>query len=278
MCSTEANRETPLRVVGSGSRESNARLLDGVVLRQAGPWSPTVVSVLRHLEEVGFSGAPRVVGNGFADDGRETLSFVPGESLQPHPWTDDAVFEVGRLLRELHKAMATFVVPKDVVWRPWFGRDLPGSEPVISHCDLGPWNIIARHGLPVAFVDWEYAGPVDLTWDLAHTAWLNAQLHDDDVAARNGLGSADARARQLRLFLDGYRLSSSARDGLIDKMIEFAVHSAADEAIQGKLTPESDAFDTTGYPVLWAVTWRVRSASWMLRHRALLERAIRTPE
>jgi phosphotransferase family enzyme len=274
MSATEANRETPLQVEGSGARESHARLRDEVVLRQAGPWSPTVFSVLRHLEEVGFPGAPRVIGNGFADDGRETLSFVPGESPQPRPWTDDGVYAVGRLLRELHQAMATFVVPRNAGWRPWFGRDLPGSEPVISHCDLGPWNVIARDGLPVAFIDWEYAGPVDLTWDLAHTAWLNAQLHDDDVAERNGLGSAEVRARQLRLFFDGYQLPSRARVGLIDKMIEFAVYSAADEAIQGNLTPESDAFDASGYPVLWAVTWRVRSASWMLRHKALLEREI----
>ena len=130
-------------------------------------------------------------------------------------------------------------------------------------------------GRKIRIIDWEYAGPVDLTWDLAHTAWLNAQLHDDDVAERNGLGNAEVRARQLGLFFDGYRLSSSARVGLIDKMIEFAVYSAADEAIQGNLTPESDAFDASGYPVLWAVTWRVRSASWMLRHKALLEREIR---
>jgi aminoglycoside phosphotransferase (APT) family kinase protein len=181
---------------------------------------------------------------------------------------------VGRLLRELHGATATFEPPAPAQWRPWFGRTLVGRDPVISHCDLGPWNIIARQAMPVAFIDWEFAGPVDALWDLAHTAWLNAQLHDDDVAERNGLGPAPQRARQLRLILDGYGLPSARRGDLIDKMIEFAVHSAADEAVQAGVTAESAPVDESGYPVLWAVTWRTRSASWMFRHRSLLQRAV----
>jgi hypothetical protein len=65
---------------------------------------------------------------------------------------------------------------------------------------------------------------------------------------------------------------------LIDKMIEFAVHAARDEAIQGMVTPDSAPVDASGYPVLWGVTWRVRSASWMLRNRSLLERIILNTE
>ena len=182
--------------------------------------------------------------------------------------------EVGRLLRQLHRATAAFEPPAGARWQPWFGRDLPGSDRVIGHCDLGPWNIIARGGLPVAFVDWEFAGPVAARWDLAHMAWLNAQLHDDDVAEPNGLGSPEERARQLRLLVDGYGLATAERTGFVDTMIEFAIHSARDEAVLGQVTPETGAVDEKGYSVLWAVTWRTRSASWMLRHRSLLEAAI----
>jgi hypothetical protein len=58
-------------------------------------------------------------------------------------------------------------------------------------------------------------------------------------------------------------------------MIEFAVHSARAEAIEHTITGTStQAISDTGYPILWAVTWRTRSASWMLRNRHLLERAI----
>jgi hypothetical protein len=274
MSPEQPGSETPLWIAGSGERDSKARRREGVVLREAGPWSATTLALLRHLENVGFSGAPRVVGDGFIEDGREMLSFVPGESPQPHPWSDEAVFEVGRLLRDLHRATASFDPPPAAVWQTWFGRELPGSIPVISHCDLGPWNVIAREGRPVAFVDWEFAGPVDADWDVAHTGWLNAQLHDDDVAEQHGLGSPHDRARQLRLLLDGYELPSRRRRGFVDKMVEFAVHSARDEAVQAGVTPESAAVDASGYPVLWGVTWRTRSASWMLRHRSVLEDAI----
>jgi hypothetical protein len=270
----EAGPETSFPVPGEDGRPSKAAGRDGVVFRPSGPWSATTHALLRHLEAVGFSAAPRVIGTGFADDGREMLSFVPGASPQPYPWSDEAVTEVGRLLRQLHRATSTFEPPPVARWQPWFGRDLPGSDRVIGHCDLGPWNIIADGGVPVAFVDWEFAGPVGARWDLAHTAWLNAQLHDDDVAERNGLGSPEERARQLRLFLDGYGLPGAGRTGFVDTMIEFAVHSARDEAVLGQVTPETGVVDESGYPVLWAVTWRTRSASWMLRHRSLLEAAI----
>ncbi|WP_261321868.1 hypothetical protein [Rhizobium leguminosarum] len=33
-----------------------------VVYREAGPWSVTVISLLRHLETCGFTGAPLIVG------------------------------------------------------------------------------------------------------------------------------------------------------------------------------------------------------------------------
>jgi hypothetical protein len=78
-------------VWGSGAQPSNARLRDGLVYREAGPWSPTVLALLRHLEEVGFAGAPRMAGSGFAAGGREMLSFIPGVSPQPYAWNEDAV-------------------------------------------------------------------------------------------------------------------------------------------------------------------------------------------
>jgi aminoglycoside phosphotransferase (APT) family kinase protein len=161
--------------------------------------------------------------------------------------------------------MASYVPPEDAIWREWFGRALGDGERIIGHCDTGPWNIIAREGRPVALIDWEEAGPVDRMVELAQTCWLNAQLYDDDIAARDGLGDAAARARDLRAIVDGYGLARAERDGLVECMIEFAVHAAANEA---RLD------DGTAADVLGAVAWRTRSASWMLTHRALLEAAL----
>ena len=87
----------------------------------------------------------------------------------------------------------------------------PGT--VVSHCDAGPWNLAVRDGRPAAFIDWDTAGPTDRLDEVAATAWWNAQLHDDDVAERQGLPSARARAAQLRNFADGYRLAAAHRRG-----------------------------------------------------------------
>jgi Ser/Thr protein kinase RdoA (MazF antagonist) len=103
--------EVPLRVWGSGAQPSKARLRDDVVYREAEPWSSTVLALLRHLEDAGFAGAPRVASSGFAADGREMLSYVPGASPQPYAWSEEAVAGVGALLRELHEAAATFIPP-----------------------------------------------------------------------------------------------------------------------------------------------------------------------
>lgn len=209
----------------SGEKVPNAHLRDGIVLKEAGPWSASVHAFLCHLEREGFAGSPRMLGTGFEDDGRETLSYLPGESPHPYAWSNEAVGTVGRLLRDLHRAAASFRPPIDAQWQPIFTRDLRGSHPTFGHCDAGPWNIIALAGQPYALVDWEFAGPVDAIWELAEVTWLNAQLHDDVVAERCGLPDAHTRAQQARLILDGYGLASGERSGFVDKMVELAVHS-----------------------------------------------------
>jgi hypothetical protein len=214
---------------GSGTHRADAVLLDGVVHKTAGPWTPAVFALLRHLEAVGFPGAQRVVGDGYG--------FVPGGSAHPHAWSDDAVAGVGVLLRGLHDATATFTPPDGAVWQPNWLRDLGGEDIVIGHCDPGPWNIVGRHGQPDAFVDWEFAGPVDRLWELAETVWLNAHL--------------------------------------VDRLSDVAVHNARHEAVSGGVTIESTAaVADNGYPVLWAVTWRARSASWIARNRTVIRRAV----
>lgn len=254
-------------ILEGGGRNAVVRVGD-VVHRGTGPWARTVHSLLQHLEAEGFDGAPRVVGTGFDATGRETLSFVEGATPPRYKWASGMMGEVGALLRRTHDALASYVSPKDAVWRDWFGRELGGSERIIGHCDTGPWNIIAREGRPVALIDWEEAGPIDRMVEMAQTCWLNAQLYDDDIAERDGLGDVAARARDLRAIVDGYGLARPKRGGLVSGMIEFAIHAAANEARLNEVTP--------GIPgeVLGAVEWRARSASWMLTNRAILENAL----
>jgi len=239
---------------------------DDVVLRPAGPWTPAVHALLRHLASAGFRGAPAVVGAG-VDGGRETVRYVEGEFVHPGPWSGEALYEVGRMLRSLHDASATFEPPPGAVWKPWFLRELGGTKLVYGHGDVAPWNMVTRGGMPVALVDWEFAGPIDPAIELARTCWLFPQLHDDDVAAMVGLPPLEERARQLRALVDGYGADRETRLGLFDRMIEVAVSETAEEAIEAGVGPETEG-------PLWGLAWRARAAAWMLRHRAALERAL----
>lgn len=244
--------------------------LGDTVIRDTGPWTPMVHQLLRHLEDVGFAAAPRLVGSGLAPDGREVLTFIEGEFTQPGPWSLDAAAALGRLLRSLHEATRSFRPPPDAVWFPWHGRSLGGPVTVIGHCDVAPWNIVARNGLPVALIDWETAGPVDPMTELAQLAWLNAKLYDDIVAEIEHLPPLEDRAAQLVAIADAYGLTSAQRRGLLDRMIELAIADTAAEADGAKITPE-----TTSHPVaLWAMAWRARSAAWMIRHHRVLDAAL----
>lgn len=246
-----------------------------VVLRRSGPWTPAVLALLIHFERVGFTGAPRVIGTGVAADGRERVEFIPGTNPHPKPWPEEAFAAIGALLRRAHEAAITFAIPPDAHWQPWFGRDLPGNRPVIGHCDAAPWNIIHAADGRYVLIDWEYAGPVDAVSDLAYTAWLNAQLHDDDIAELHALPPAAARATQVEHLLDGYGLPRGDRNGFVDRMIELAVHAARADAVEYQVTPDSsEAIAADSYPILWGITWRVRAASWMLRNRSLLQRTV----
>jgi len=238
---------------------------DGIVFREPAPWSATTLALLRHLEVEGFEHAPRVVGDGFDELGREMLTYVEGESIHPYPWQDDAMPVLGAMLRKLHTASASFVPPANAVWRLWFGRAL-GQPSVIGLCDTGAWNIIARDKSPAAFIDWEEAGPVDPMIELAQACWLNGLLFDDDLAEILGLGSVASRGRQIKMLLDGYGLPASRRPGFVGLIRDFAILSAANEAIEAKVTPE-----TREAAALWSVTWRTRSAGWLVKHHDTLE-------
>ncbi len=260
-------------VLAGGGTTEVTRVGD-VVYRSPKPQSKTVLSLLRFLDSAGFSGSPRPIGDGFAPDGREMLEYIEGESPQPFAWSNEATYEIGKLLRELHTTVSEWSPPADAYWRPWFLREMTGRRSVIGSGDLAPWNILARDGRPVAFIDWDNAGPLDPVWELAHVAWQNAQLYDEDVAEMNHLPDATQRAMQARLILDGYGLAHSDRTGFVDRMIHLAVWSAREEAIEFNVVPDSASPSASGFPILWAVTWRTRSAAWMLDKRTMLQKIL----
>lgn len=237
------------------------------VLRSTGPWTAAVQALLRHLEAVGFPASPRVID---ADaGGRERLSYLEGEVVHPHPWPAAGIAALGGGLRDLHEATASFVPPPDAVWQPFLLRCPPtAADAVVGHGDLGPWNIVAKDGLPVGFIDWELAGPVGRLDEVAQVGWLNAQLHADlDPAAP--LLPADERAARLVGFVDAYGLARHERSGLVARMLD---HALRDTRIDGGLRLAKAPVRPSDPG--WSVAWRQRSLDWLVDHRSLLESAL----
>jgi hypothetical protein len=189
-----------------GGNTGGAVRIGDTVRRSAGPWTPSVHSLLRHLEGAGFAGAPRALG--FDELGREVLSFLPGNTvgtLRPWPaWvhSDEALVQVADWLRTYHSAVADFQPPGDASWREG-GRWRPGL--IVGHNDAAPYNASwDDDGRLLGFFDWDFAGPVSREWDLAFTAFAWVPLHARHVVEAEGFAAFDERPRRLHLFLERY--------------------------------------------------------------------------
>jgi len=169
-----------------------------------------VHALLRHLENVGFTKAPRALG--FDTQGREILSYLRGDVVgTARPWpewvhSDDALRQVADWLREFHAAAASFVPGDDAVWREG-GTWRPGQ--IIGHNDAAPYNAAWSDGHLVGFFDWDLAAPVTPEWDLAFTAFGWVPLHARHVVAAEGFTAFAERPRRLQLFLDSYGWTGS---------------------------------------------------------------------
>lgn len=184
------------------------------LLRPMGPWSPAVHEYLRHLETAGFEGSPRVLG---IEDNREVLTFIDGDvavdpqwqpgrgnRLPPYARTDLALRAAAELLRKLYSVAAGFQ-PAVTSYR--FHPRPPGAREIISHGDLGPWNTVYRDGLPVAFIDWDAAQPIDPLTDLAGAAWAFVPLAPAAQLIESGFDPVPDLPARLCMFLDAYGLA-----------------------------------------------------------------------
>ncbi len=194
------------------------------VHRPAGPWTPAVHALLRHVAGTGFAGLPRVYG--FDDSGREILEYIPGTvPADPPPAYvngDPALTATARLLRDYHDATTGFVAPAGAVWY------FPPRAPVQVIClgDVAPYNTVYRDGLPVAFIDVDTACPGPRLWDVGYAAYRFVPL--TDPARDPGAPPLAEAARRLRLFCDAYRLPGPERRALIPaaaaRLAELATH------------------------------------------------------
>ena len=169
------SEEQPL--VGGMDPAAGVVRLGDTVRRPAAPSSAAVRSLLLHLHDVGFDGAPRFLG--VDDQGRDVLTFIEGEvPLPPYPrWalTEVALSDLGRLLRSYHEATTDFDASSATGWSDEWSDPTGGG--VICHNDLFPENVVFRGGRVVAFIDFAMAAPGRPLWDLAIAAEEWAPLH-----------------------------------------------------------------------------------------------------
>ncbi|WP_329564603.1 phosphotransferase (plasmid) [Streptomyces uncialis] len=166
------------------------------------------------LKEHGFDAAPTPVG--FTEDGREQLTFIPGDvALPPFPdWamTKTALESVGNLLRRLHETSAAVAVDTHARW-PGDLADPEGGA-MLCHNDVCPENVVFRDGRAAALIDFDLAAPGRPLWDVAMTARYWVPLVDPSSAATVYPSGLDAPTR-LRILADSYGLSPQDRAELL---------------------------------------------------------------
>jgi hypothetical protein len=176
------------------------------VRRPSGPWTPTIHALLRHVRANGFDLCPEPLG--FDEQGREILSYVPGDTVGwslPWPgwlWGEDLLASMGRATARYHAAVAGFRPDGVVPWQYDAGALAPGE--VVCHDDLAPYNLVFGDGGLGCVIDWDLARPGTVESELAFVAWQWVPLHHPDVARLFGWESPPDYGRRLQILLDAY--------------------------------------------------------------------------
>ncbi|MFC4046329.1 phosphotransferase [Dactylosporangium siamense] len=139
--------------------------------------------------------------------------WVEGEKVPEAPVSAAYAFEIGEILARIHALDVEWThvpveepTPQDwpelaaraaATGQPWAAElaghvetflaiahlvdtcERPGPV-VLTHRDIQPWNLLARHGRPVV-LDWELSGPLDLSGELGSTALSLAKGRGFDV-------------------------------------------------------------------------------------------------
>jgi hypothetical protein len=205
-----AEGEIPL----TGGNVATVVRVGNTVRRSTTSQSATIHALLRHLEQVGFTGCPRFLG--IDGNGREILSFLPGDvGVAEYLWEDRAVVAAAHLLRDYHVATTTFIPPVDAHWQQITSNEWPHE--VICHHDFAPYNLVCQDQQPVALIDFDLARPGPRLRDVAYGVYWFAPLSfSSDLTA---LARADMQnnAHRLKLFCHSYGIEPTA--ALLDMVV-----------------------------------------------------------
>jgi hypothetical protein len=192
--------------------------------------SPRVRRLLDFLQSAGFQGAPRFLG--IDDSGRDTLSFVPGDTAgRPWPsWVADesSAISVARLVRAYDDAVQPLGVPgwaraDDAADPLGCPGSIAGPATFLAHMDITPENVVFRDGTAVALIDFDLLRPATRAEEVANLllwwgAWM--PVTDRDPVMRG----VDAASRAAML-VDAYGLGPADRAKIVGVTRNAAVRS-----------------------------------------------------
>ncbi|MGI8336285.1 phosphotransferase enzyme family protein [Actinomadura scrupuli] len=205
--------EPEISLTGGDVTEGVVRVGD-TVRRPLRSHTAAVHGLLHHLERSGFDGAPRVLG--IDDQGREVLSWLPGETarrpLPEHAATDQTLAALAGLLRRLHDATSSYDPPPEARWDT-ATANVDDPPELIGHCDVTPENVVFRDGGPAGFIDFDLARPTTRLFDVVTTLRHWAPIADP--ADRDSVLYDAAVGPRLALFCAAYGLDRRRRRALL---------------------------------------------------------------
>ena len=216
MTAMTANEEVPL---AGGHQTAGVVRVGDTVRRPTGPHSPFVHDLLRHLEAVGFGGAPKFLG--VDGRGREILTYVEGKVPHDHATyspSDARLANAAAMIRRFHDATE--------------GSALAAGAEIVAHNELGPHNTVFSGDEPVAFIDWDDAAPGTRLLDLANAVWCFVDVGE-------GGGPVREQARRVGLLCDAYGWGDT--DAIVEEIRAGLLRALANHGRAGR-TKAADIF------------------------------------
>ena len=206
----------------TGGNVSNVYRSGDTVRRDSKSGGAKIHKLLEHLENKGFSKAPRFLG--MDEKGREILTFIEGEAgnypLKSYMWSNEVLVEIAKMLRQYHDAVNDFILEDE--WKPI--DYTPGNVEVICHNDFAIYNMIFNNEKLVGIIDFDMAAPGPRLWDIAYTLYtcipLSRLYHSESGEAVYYQSDKDAnRVKQrVQLFFESYGMEG-LKDGYIDMVL-----------------------------------------------------------
>ncbi|MGO4121254.1 phosphotransferase [Arthrobacter sp. YAF16] len=217
-------------VLAGGNSSIVVRVGD-TVRRNSGPWTPAVHALLDALRASGITRVPSAAG--LDEQGREILSFLPGDVVQyPLPewiWHPSILRDAAGLLRQIHDS-SVGLAHETLSWQ------LPNHEPVevVCHNDFAPYNMVFQDQRFAGIFDFDAASPGPRIWDFAYLAYqLVPFIEGGGVAAPEG----PERMGRLDELIAAYGLPFPRRDVLRTlgaRLVELADYSEGRAAATGR--------------------------------------------